>query len=142
MFTIKGRVIKGDQEKKNLMLSIDQEEHEKIVKECNNLSHVFKNASMQPIYPTWKHETNGIVRYYAKVLLSKARKEQYDVLVNLSDEKLWRIMASPYSIENSNTGICNGISLYYQGEFVAPKKFRIRQEKISSPRPNQQEHDE
>lgn len=140
MFTIRGSVIKGDNEKKNFMLLISQDDHNKIVTECANLSHVFKNTSVQPIYPTWKHERDGIVRYYAKVLLSKARKEQFDALVNVSEERLWRVMASPYSIENSNTGVCNGISLYYQGEFVAPKKFRMKQEKIS-PRPNILEHE-
>lgn len=142
MFTIKGRLIKGDAEKKNFMVVIDADDHAKIVRECNGLSHVFKNTQLQPLYPTWKHEDGGITRYYAKILLSKARKEQFESLMQFSqEEKLWRVMATPYSIENSNTGVCNGISLYYQGEYVASKKFRSKQEKIPSPRPNQLEHE-
>lgn len=145
MFTIKGRVIKGDNDKKNFMLAINSDDYDKVIRECNGLHHVFRDNKSQPIYPAWKHEVeNNITRYYAKILLSKARKEQFEALMTLGqEEKLWRVMASPYSIENTHTGICNGVSLYYQGEYVAPKKFRVKQEKIKidSPRPNQLEHE-
>lgn len=145
MFTVKGRVIKGDAEKKNLMLVINDDDFAKVVRECDGLSHVFKDNKSQPIYPAWKHtHENGITRYYCKILLSKARKEQYETLLSLGmEEKLWRVMASPYSIENAHTGVCNGVSLYYQGEYVAPKKFRVKQEKIKleDPKPNQLEHE-
>lgn len=143
MFTIKGRIVRGDEEKKNLLLVVDNDDHAKIVKECEGLSHVFKQDSLQPIFPTWKYTNeNGITRYYAKVLLSKARKEQYSGLMQSLDEKLWRVSACPYTIENAQTGICNGISLYYQGEYVAPKKFRAKQDKIvGDPKPNQLEHE-
>ena len=61
-------------------------------------------------------------------MLSKARKTHFDSLMQNPEEKLWRLMAVPYCIENANTGPCNGISLYYQGEYVAPKKFRVKQQ--------------
>ena len=132
MFSIRGSIIKGDDEKKNLMVAITPLDYEKIIHECEGLQHVFKQSSLQPIFPAWKHtNSQGITRHYCKILLSKARKTHFDSLMQNPEEKLWRLMAVPYCIENSNTGPCNGISLYYQGEYVAPKKFRVKQTQLS-----------
>lgn len=127
MFSIRGTIIKGDDLKKNIILSITKDDFEKISGECNLLHKVFKTSN-QPLYPAWKyqHPQDG-EKFYAKLLLSKARKEQYSTLMAQDGERLFKVSAVPYSIENSNTGSCNGISLYYQGEYTAPKKFRVKQ---------------
>ena len=143
MFTIRGQILKGDNEKKNLMLRIDVDDYNKIITECDSLHHVFKTPQ-QPIYPCWKYGDEAKdLKFYCKVLLSKNRKESYETLVQNSSIRTWRVAAVPYSIDNSNTGTCNGISLYWQGEYTAPKKFRTKQEKQIplSPRPNQLEHE-
>lgn len=130
MFSIRGSIIRGDDEKKNLLVVVSFDDYNKIIAECNALQHVFKNTSVQSILPCWKYEHEKFgTKYYAKILLSKARKDKYEELSKTTGEKLFRVACVPYSIEHSNTGPCNGVSLYYQGEYVPPKKFRVKQEK-------------
>lgn len=119
MFSITGTVIRGSEKKNGVLLAISKEQSEKILEECKNISYVFQDAN-QPIFPTWSYENN----WYCKVLLSKARKDQYDALLKRSNEGLFNVRVMPYSFSQANSGSCNGYSLYYQGEFNVPKKFR------------------
>jgi hypothetical protein len=120
MFSVRGSVVSGNDEKKSAIVRVSEEEYAKIVKETQNVQFVFDDPSIQPILPCWQY--NGA--FYFKVLLSKARREQYDLLLNLIGENLFNLKVIPYSFTNSNTGKCNGYSLYYQGEYSIPKKFK------------------
>jgi hypothetical protein len=120
MFSVKGTVVSGNDEKKSAIVRVSQEEYAKIVKETQNVQFVFDDPAIQPILPCWQYNDG----YYFKVLLSKARREQYDALLNLVGENLFNLKVVPYSFTNSNTGKCNGYSLYYQGEYSIPKKFK------------------
>jgi hypothetical protein len=120
MFSIKGRVVSGTEKKNGIIVSVSTDEYRKIISECNALNHVFGNFN-QALFPCYtSSDSEG---YYAKVLLSKARKDQYDSLLK-EGEHLFNVRVVPYSFENANTGAVNGYSLYYQGEFNVPKKFR------------------
>jgi hypothetical protein len=120
MFSVKGTVVSGNDEKKSAIVRVSQEEYAKIVKETQNVQFVFDDPAIQPILPCWQYNDG----FYFKVLLSKARREQYDALLNLVGENLFNLKVVPYSFTNSNTGKCNGYSLYYQGEYSIPKKFK------------------
>jgi hypothetical protein len=120
MFSVKGTVVSGNDEKKSAIVRVSQEEYAKIVKETQNGQFVFDDPAIQPILPCWQYNDG----FYFKVLLSKARREQYDALLNLVGENLFNLKVVPYSFTNSNTGKCNGYSLYYQGEYSIPKKFK------------------
>ncbi len=121
MFSIKGRVVSGTEKKNGIIVSVSTDEYKKIVAECNALNHVFGNSN-QALFPCYtSSDSDG--QYYAKVLLSKARKDQYESLFK-QDEYLFNVRVVPYSFENANAGAVNGYSLYYQGEFNVPKKFR------------------
>jgi hypothetical protein len=120
MFSVKGSVVSGNDEKKSAIVRVSKEEYEKIVKETQNVQFVFDDPAIQPILPCWQYNDG----YYFKVLLSKARRDQYDALLNLVGENLFNLKVVPYSFTNSNTGKCNGYSLYYQGEYNIPKKFK------------------
>jgi hypothetical protein len=120
MFSVKGTVVSGNDEKKSAIVRVSQEEYAKIVKETQNVQFVFDDPAIQPILPCWQYNDG----FYFKVLLSKARREQYDALLNLIGENLFNLKVVPYSFTNSNTGKCNGYSLYYQGEYSIPKKFK------------------
>lgn len=132
MFSFSGEVLKGTDKKNGVVLLITKEQHEKIIQECKSIQHVFPSAA-QPIYPTWSYDANGTeeVSYYAKMLLSKARKESYDTLLAKESEQLLNVRIMPYSFAQVNSGTCNGFSLYYQGEFNVPKRFRMAQTKES-----------
>jgi len=120
MFSVKGTVVSGNDEKKSVVVRLTQEEYNKVLRETVNVEFVFEDPNVQPILPCWIY--NGA--YYCKILLSKARREQYDILLNLIGENLYNLKVVPYSFTNSNTGKCNGYSLYYQGEYSIPKKFK------------------
>lgn len=120
MFSIKGTVVSGNDEKKNAIVRISADDYAKIIKETANVHFVFDDPTVQPILPTWQYNDG----FYCKILLSKARRDQYDTLLNLVGENLFNVKVIPYSFTNSNTGKCNGYSLYYQGEFNIPKKFK------------------
>jgi hypothetical protein len=120
MFSVKGSVVSGNDEKKSAIVRVSKEEYEKIVKETQKVQFVFDDPAIQPILPCWQYNDG----YYFKVLLSKARRDQYDALLNLVGENLFNLKVVPYSFTNSNTGKCNGYSLYYQGEYNIPKKFK------------------
>jgi hypothetical protein len=123
MFSFKGTIVSGNDEKKNTIVRISKEDYEKIVQETGNVLHVFADPQSQPIMPAWQYHDG----YYAKILLSKARKDQYQTLMDLVGENLFSVKLVPYSFNNSNTGICNGFSLYWQGAFTVPKKFVKKQ---------------
>jgi hypothetical protein len=120
MFSVKGTVVSGNDEKKSAIVRVSAEEYAKIVKETQNVQFVFDDPAIQPILPCWQYNDG----FYFKVLLSKARRDQYDALLNLVGENLFNLKVVPYSFTNSNTGKCNGYSLYYQGEYSIPKKFK------------------
>ena len=119
MFSISGLVIKGTEKKNGVILSISKEQYEKIVEECKTIAYVFPDSN-QPIYPAWSYDNE----YYCKVLLSKARKDQFSTLMARDSEGLLSVRVMPYAFDQANSGSCNGYSLYYQGEFNVPKKFR------------------
>ena len=120
MFSIKGTVVSGNDEKKSVIVRLSEEEYNKVNRETVNVQFVFEDGNIQPILPSWKYQD----AYYCKILLSKARREHYDALLNLVGDNLFNLKVIPYSFTNSNTGKCNGYSLYYQGEFTIPKKFK------------------
>jgi hypothetical protein len=120
MFSIKGTVVSGNDEKKSVIVRLSEEEYNKVNRETVNVQFVFEDGNIQPILPCWKYQD----AYYCKILLSKARREHYDALLNLVGDNLFNLKVIPYSFTNSNTGKCNGYSLYYQGEFTIPKKFK------------------
>jgi hypothetical protein len=99
MFSVRGSVVSGNDEKKSAIVRVSEEEYAKIVKETQNVQFVFDDPSIQPILPCWQY--NGA--FYFKVLLSKARREQYDLLLNLIGENLFNLKVVPYSFTNSNT---------------------------------------
>ena len=120
MFSVKGTIVSGNDEKRSLIVRLTEEEFNKVSRETVNVQFVFDDNNAQPIMPCWKYQDS----YYCKVLLSKARRENYDALLNLIGENLLNLKVVPYSFTNSNTGKCNGYSLYYQGEYSIPKKFK------------------
>ena len=124
MFSVSGSVVSGSEKKNGVILGVSKEQHEKILSECRGISHIFSD-SQQPIFPTWEYNGN----YYAKLLLSKARKDQYDNLLRRVsfNEQLFNVRIMPYSFSQAHSGTCNGYSLYYQGEFNVPKKFKKNQ---------------
>jgi hypothetical protein len=126
MFSFKGTIVSGNDEKKNTLIRISKEDHLKITQEAANLNHVFSDPAVQPIMPTWEYQDS----YYAKILLSKARKEQYQTIMDLVGDNLFNVKLVPYSFVNSNTGQCNGFSLYWQGAFSVPKKFTAKQQTV------------
>ena len=120
MFSVKGTVVSGNDEKKSIIVRLSEEEYNKVNRETVNVQFVFEDGNIQPILPCWKYQD----AFYCKILLSKARREHYDALLNLVGETLFNLKVIPYSFTNANTGKCNGYSLYYQGEFTIPKKFK------------------
>lgn len=120
MFSVKGSVVSGNDEKKSVIIRISADDYLKVQTEVKNIEHVFDNPGVQPILPCWEYQGS----WYAKVLLSKARREQYQQMLDLVGDNLFNVKVVPYSFNNSNTGQCNGYSLYYQGAFVVPKKFK------------------
>jgi hypothetical protein len=120
MFSVKGTVVSGNDEKKSVIVRLSEEEYNKVNRETVNVQFVFEDGNIQPILPCWKYQD----AFYCKILLSKARRENYEALLNLVGDNLFNLKVIPYSFTNSNTGKCNGYSLYYQGEFTIPKKFK------------------
>lgn len=120
MFSVKGTIVSGNDEKRSLIVRLSEEEYNKVHRETVNVQFVFDDNNAQPIMPCWKYQDS----YYCKVLLSKARRENYEALLNLVGDNLLNLKVVPYSFTNSNTGKCNGYSLYYQGEYAIPKKFK------------------
>lgn len=127
MFSIKGRIIKGDDEKKSLILLLNKPGYDKVEEECSNLCSTME-ATDQILFPCWS-KVDGLDQsksYYCKMLLSKARKDQYEVLKQLRDiEHVFTVRASNYSIKNASSGQLDGISLYFQGMFTSGAK-RVR----------------
>lgn len=129
MFSFSGVVLKGTDKKNGVLVLITKEQHEKILEECKNIQHIFPQPA-QPIFPTWSYDASGSedTSYYAKMLLSKARKDAYETLLDKGTvEQIFNVRIMPYSFNQVNSGICNGYSLYYQGEFNVPKRFRAVQ---------------
>lgn len=121
MFSITGQVIKGSEKKNGVLLAVSKDQLEKVLSECRSIAHVFPDSN-QPIFPAWEYNEQG----YCKILLSKARKEQYETLIRKTGEQLFNVRIMPYSFSQAHSGPCNGYSLYYQGEFNVPKKFKVR----------------
>jgi len=126
MFSFKGSIVSGNDEKKNTLIRICKEDYLKICEETKNLHHIFSEPTVQPIMPAWEYKE----AYYAKILLSKARKEQYGAIMDMIGDNLFNVKLVPYSFTNSNTGLCNGFSLYWQGAFNVPKKFAVKQQTV------------
>lgn len=96
-------------EAKNLKMRITKQVFDKIVAECDAMSDQ-ANLSNQPYYPAWS-DSRG--QYYCKVLLSKAKKNLYEELVNCKEKLLISVVAMPFEFKNSNTGYVDGVSLYF-----------------------------
>lgn len=129
MFSFSGVVLKGTDKKNGVIVLISKDQHDKILKECASIQHVFGEPA-QPIFPTWSYDASGTqeVQYYAKMLLSKARKDAYVTLIDKGTvEQMFNVRIMPYSFNQVNSGVCNGYSLYYQGEYTIPKRFRAPQ---------------
>jgi hypothetical protein len=119
MFSFKGRIAQGTEKKNGYLVAVSESDFTKIMSECKALLNHFP-VDAQPLYPCYNTEDG----HYVKVLLSKARKEQYTSLLERPEEITFNVRAMPYSFANHNSGTINGFSLYYQGEFIMPKKFR------------------
>ena len=111
MFSFKAKVQKSNDDKKQIILSVDESSYDKILSECNFIASTLETEN-QPLMPVWKYDkTNS---YYCKLLLSKARKEQYEMLKGLTEESIFTVKAMPYNIKTVSSGELDGISLYFQ----------------------------
>jgi hypothetical protein len=114
MFSLHGQIIKGYDRQKALLLSVSEESYNKILQECKIVSDIANDPVNQPLYPAWKYEKDGVIYYYAKMFLSKARKDRYETLKYEGTPSLYCVRAMPYQINNANSATVDGISLYFQ----------------------------
>jgi hypothetical protein len=113
MFSLQGQVLKGYDKQKALLVGISDETYHKVISECKVVFDVTSDAQSQPLYPAWKYEKDGQTYYYAKMFLSKARKDKYESLLS-NIPAIFCVRAIPYKLNNSNSATVEGICLYYQ----------------------------
>lgn len=137
MFSIQATVLKGYDKQKALLVGITEDVYNKVISECKVVFDVTTEPSSQPLYPAWKYEKDGTTYYYAKMFLSKARKDKYESLL-VSTPSIFCVRAMPYKLNNSNSASLDGICLYYQ-DTIRSETFTKKQKSSHPPCPSTQE---